>query len=282
MQHNHECYIQPKEAKLPLKSGQMRFFDFECTISPDGGVHTPNYAAVTHDGVHVTEYFQEGHSILESFVRTEFSEANRGCVFIAHNARAYDAQFVKAELLRQGIAFELIPNGRKIMLLTIPRLHIRLIDSLNFIPAPLSLFPKLFALEGIRKGVYPYQFNQTHTWSYKGPVPDLQYFLPEGISPDDLTRPIAGGQRFPVGTDMETDLRAKLLDIKAWHDELLEEKYVWDNARELRAYGRTDVLLGMRGILKFRDNFMKMTAQAWGATPARGTPCVYPLVWCRA
>jgi len=258
-------------AKRPLKDGSIRFFDFECYVAEDGH-HVPNYAAVTNDGVTVREYHAGGASIIEAFVRGEFCEENRGCVFVAHNARGYDAQFIKAELLRQGILFQLISNGRKLMQLTVDKLRIRIIDSLNFIPAPLSSFPKLFGLHGVRKGLFPYRFNVPQTWSYVGPIPSLELFMPDGHSVQDLHDEEKSSAS--SSEDAVEGLRAKLIDVKRWHDELKASNYVWVNSHELREYGKMDVLLGFRGVQKFRQEFLKITeTNAWSNQGSQGAVC---------
>ncbi len=58
--------------------------------------------------------------------------------------------------------------------------RIRIIDSANFIACPLSGFPKMFDLRDARKGNYPYLFNTRKNWTYEGPMPPLELFLPYG------------------------------------------------------------------------------------------------------
>lgn len=85
---------------------------------------------------------------------------------MAHNAKGYDANFIKEELHRRGVKFDLITNGRKLMQIVIPALKIMIIDSHNFIPAPLSKIPKIFGLQGAEKGTYLYRFNTKANWTY--------------------------------------------------------------------------------------------------------------------
>lgn len=126
----------------------MRFFDFEADPNP-GGYHIPNYAAVSSDGVTFTTYHNHGASMIDAFVKGEFCEKNRGTTFVAHNAKGYDAHFIKEAMSRQGMRYTYTPNGLKIMDLKIPQLSIRIIDSVNFIQARLSQFPKMFGLKGM-------------------------------------------------------------------------------------------------------------------------------------
>lgn len=179
VQRDHPCYIQPKRAKTNLQAQQLKFYDFESIVV---GVqhHIPNYAAVSSDGVEFTCYENNGLSIIDAFVDGEFHEGNKGCTYVAHNASGYDMLLIKESLMRRGIQFECIPRGRKLVQLTISRLNIRLIDSLNFIGARLSSFPKMFGLENARKGDYCYEFNTVEHWTYDDVMPPLQLFLPGG------------------------------------------------------------------------------------------------------
>jgi hypothetical protein len=91
----------------------VRYFDFESDIS--GPTHVPNYAVVTPDGVDFTLYDCGGASVMDAFCAGELCRAHEGTTFVAHNAKGYDAQFIKAWLIRMGIQFEFTPNGCKIM-----------------------------------------------------------------------------------------------------------------------------------------------------------------------
>lgn len=183
---NHKCYMSAKVCKVNLGVGKLRFFDFESDPN-QGHNHIPNYAAVW-DGISYDDdgkpdmqiYHARGGNIIDQFVAGEFCEKNRGCTYVAHNAKAYDAQFIKECCSRKSIQIVYIPNGNKIMELKISGLSIRIIDSVNFIQARLAGFPGVFGLDGARKGDYPYAFNTRDNWDYEGIMPPLQLFLPHG------------------------------------------------------------------------------------------------------
>ena len=173
---NHECYHKPEPAKPHMDPSKFRFFDFECDVS--GEYHIPNYAEVSVDGSTFVTYEANGDSIVDQFCEAEFCEANRGCCYVAHNAKGYDAQFISEYFRRKGVKFQATKKGNKLLELKIPALNIRIIDSLNFIPKPLSDFPKMFGLqESLRKGLYPHRFNTKENWDYVGPMPHIDYFL---------------------------------------------------------------------------------------------------------
>lgn len=87
-----------------------------------------------------------------------------------------------AWLLQQGTAPEIIPNGSMIMALTHKGLDIRVIDSLNFLPMPLSKLPACFGLSEL-KGFFPHIFNTRENQSYVGPHPEEKYYSAETMFP---------------------------------------------------------------------------------------------------
>lgn len=62
------------------------------------------------------------------------------------------------------------------MLLEIPSIRLKIIDSHNFISAPLATFPKTFGLNELKKGYFPHYFNTKENKNYIGPLPDKKYY----------------------------------------------------------------------------------------------------------
>lgn len=214
---DHVCAIQPKCCKPPLADGRLRFFDFESDPNA-GGYHVPNLAVVSSDGVDFKVYKNHGLSIIDQFVYGEFNDENRGCTYVAHNAKGYDAHFIKEALSRLGMQYEYIPNGHKIMELKILKLGIRIIDSVNFIQCRLSDFPEMFDLGDVCKGLYPYAFNTRENWNYVGPMPPLELFLPHGVAYEigDESRVISKDEQ---RHDDELKLTAECHETVRWHKE---------------------------------------------------------------
>ena len=52
----------------------------------------------------------------------------------------------------------------------IPKLTIKIIDSLNFIQQPLSSFPKTFGINQLKKGYFPHYFNKKCNQDYIGQI----------------------------------------------------------------------------------------------------------------
>ena len=109
---------------------------------------------------------------------------------------------------------------------------IRFIDSINFIQSKLADFPKTFGLTEMKKGYFPHFFNVPENQDYVGPIPDGKYYGPDQMSP--------GG-------------REKFLK---WHQERINENYVFDFKKELEDYCRSDVDILRRSMLKFREDFI--------------------------
>lgn len=258
--------------KPNLDDSKLRFFDFEADPKL-GEHHVPNYAAVSSDGVQFKTYHNFGLSIIDKFVHGEFCDANRGCTYIAHNSRGYDCQFIKEALCRKGIKFEYIPNHNKIMQLTLRGLRIRVIDSANFVAAPLSDFPQMFSIGEARKGTYPYLFNTRENWNYVGDMPPLRLFLPHGGKGIDFHE---GDEKEmftkeEIDTDDTKKLKNSFYKIVRWWNEKVSEHYVWNNFKELEAYCKNDVFLLATGCLRFREIFRQVTTSSQWKTKAGRT-----------
>lgn len=177
---SHECWIQPKEAKPPLADGSLRYFDFESETG--NGIHVPNMCVASNDLENYTVYKRDGDSIIQLFIEREISRERAGTTLMAHNSRAYDSQLIKEGLWNAGIHFETIQSGRKLLLLSIPKLNIRIIDFCSFVTAPLSKLPKMFGLRNLAKGFFPHELNKKENWGKDLAFNDLpmNVFLPQG------------------------------------------------------------------------------------------------------
>lgn len=86
-------------------------------------------------------------------------------------------------MLQQGYTPEVIPNGSMLMAITLKRLGLRVIDSLNFLPMALSKLPACFGLSELKKGYFPHLFNTRENQTYVGPLPDPRFYGPDTMSP---------------------------------------------------------------------------------------------------
>jgi len=156
-------------------------------------------------------------------------------ICIAHNAKAFDAQFILRYIVenRYGLEPRVVLNGTKIIVLTVGRT--KFIDSINYMPMRLSELPKAFALPiTCNKGVFPHLFNTIDNQTYVGSLPEVSYYAPETMQSEEE--------------------RKRFL---AWHAEMTRENTVFDFQREILDYCRTDVDILRRACMAFRKIFLE-------------------------
>ena len=187
----HRCFMKPRKKKKRKRRGsddeeeeeekktKFLFFDFECM--QETGVHIPNLVVVQDEEGH--EWVFKGSNTCNDFCEWLFGNMDQ-VVCIAHNFKGYDSYFILKYLYDNKVRPDLIMNGAKIMELSIMDPDIRFIDSLNFLPMPLSKFPKTFGLTELAKGYFPHFFNTEANQHYVGPIPDVKYYDPDGMKPE--------------------------------------------------------------------------------------------------
>ena len=150
---------------------------------------------------------------------------------LAHNFQGYDGYFVIHQYYGDNRIVEQLRNGCK--LLEVKHDRLRFIDSLSFFQMPLSAFPKTFGLTELCKGYFPHKFNHPDHQTYVGPVPALDYYMPETLSPQDRQA------------------------LETWHQQQRDK--VFDFQHELFAYCQSDVRLLKQGCLTFKRLFETLT-----------------------
>ena len=250
-ENNHKCFIKKIKCKggnctkdskktcrlnksLPKKdycyscrtyNEKYLFFDFECIQNT--GTHEVNLA-ICHDFNGNETIFND----INSFCNGNLNDKYKGYTFVAHNSKRYDSHFILKWCIDNGLKSYCIYNGAKIMMMEIPQLRIKIIDSLNFIQQPLSSFPKTFGLNELKKGYFPHYFNKICNQNYIGQMPSKKHY---GYN------------------QMKTQDRQKFLQ---WYDDRVNENYVFDFKKEIIEYCRSDVDILRRCMLKFRQDFM--------------------------
>jgi hypothetical protein len=99
----------------------------------------------------------------------------------------------------------------------------------------LANFPKTFGLSELCKGYFPHLFNRKENQDYVGPIPPEPYYMANGMS---------------------TKKRETFLE---WYREQRDNNYVFDFAKEIRAYCRSDVDILRRSCMEFRELFRDST-----------------------
>ena len=146
---------------------------------------------------------------------------------VAHNFKGYDSYFILTYLYDNKVRPGLIMNGAKIMEMTVAESDIRFIDSLNFLPMPVSKFPKTLGLTKLTKGYFPHFFNTEANQHYMGPLPDAKYYDPDGMKPE-----------------------AREAFYK-WYNTQCEKQVIFNMEEELLKYCRSDVDILKRCCLNF-------------------------------
>ena len=207
------------------RTEKYMFYDFE--TNQETGVHMVNWVDC--------EDFKGNKNTFETideFCQFIFQKKYKGFTFIAHNAKGYDAQFIRNWCIENSMKPYCIYNGTKIMYMEVNKR--KFIDSLNFIATPLSSFPKTFGLKELKKGYFPHYFNKKHNQNYVGPIPSKKHF---GYN------------------QMSSSVRKGFLQ---WYNAKQDENYVFNFKNELREYCRSDVDILRRSMLKFREDFIEL------------------------
>ena len=236
---NHKCYMQQEEPKEEPSYAQLLFFDFECT--QEHGIHEVNLCVVYDEEGEVATF--RGKNTVAEFCQWLFTREHDKCIVIAHNFQGYDSYPVLKQLNQNAIPYDVIYNGAKCVTLTTKTkekrtlfaIEITFIDSLNFIPMGLAKFPKTFGQDELCKGYFPHFFNKDENQEYVGPIP----------CQDDY------GVNY-----MKPEAREKFM---VWHQEQVENNYVFDFQKEILKYCRSDVDILAECCKLYRELFKKAT-----------------------
>jgi hypothetical protein len=120
---------------------------------------------------------------LEDFINWIFS-FNDGHVYAyAHNGSGYDTRMIFTELRKRfhDRIPKVIMAGNKIMRMTVGNVVFG--DTLKHLPGRLKDLADSFKCK-VKKGMFPYLFNNTANIGYKGPFPGLEWFDASGCKND--------------------------------------------------------------------------------------------------
>ena len=236
---NHKCYMQQEQPKEEPSYAQLLFFDFEC--NQERGIHEVNLCVVYDEEGEVATF--RGKNTVAEFCQWLFTREHDKCIVIAHNFQGYDSYPILKQLNQEAIPYDVIYNGAKCVTLTTKTkekrtlfaIEITFIDSLNFIPMGLAKFPKTFGQDELCKGYFPHYFNKDENQEYVGPIP----------CQDDY------GVKY-----MKPEAREKFM---AWHQEQVENNYVFDFQQEILKYCRSDVDILAQCCKLYREMFRLAT-----------------------
>ena len=139
-----------------------------------------------HEKCGLRQRIFQGRKTLKEFCDWLFSNEHKGFTVIAHNAKAYDNYFIYEHLVVEKCMppDKLIFVGCKIVYMHVGNgLHMRFLDSVNFLPMPLSEIPKSFGLTELHKGYFPHFFNTVENEHVSLPgLPEVKYYSPDTMS----------------------------------------------------------------------------------------------------
>ena len=210
---------------------ELLFFDLECR--QENGNHEPNLCVVQDEAGE--EWIFHGDKTIDEFWEWLFTTEHAGCTVMAHNFQGYDSYFILQYLRKQGVKYNVIMRGAKVLSLKVELFHIRFIDSLNFFPMKLASLPKTFGIEELKKGYFPHFFNKKENENYVGPIPPASYYNPDAMNPKDREA------------------------FMAWHATKMESNYAFNFKEEIIAYCRSDVDILRRCCMEFRELFYNIT-----------------------
>ena len=148
---------------------------------------------------------------------------------IAHNAQSFDAVLCLQEVFARKIKPELILRGQKIICMTVG--NWKFIDSLSFLPMPLSAMTKSFGLSELKKGYWPFLANKPEFYEYEGPMLDKDFYCVSGM-------------------------KAKAASVfNKWYSEQVSQNYRFNFRRELIDYCISDVTILRQACYSFRKLF---------------------------
>ena len=145
---------------------ELLFLDLECR--QENGNHKPNLCVVQDEAG--KEWIFQSDKTIDKFCKWLFTMGHAGCTVMAYNFQGYDSYFVLQYLRKQGVKYNVIMCGAKVLSLKVELSDIRFIDLLNFLPMKLVSLPKTFVIEELAKGYFPHFFNKKENENYVGPI----------------------------------------------------------------------------------------------------------------
>ena len=249
--NNHKCYIQQVMQEEGEETEERTEEGGGCMVAPPPplfvyadieamqnyeGVFVPNllcYSSSEEDEIHVLDgeecvlnFLHE----LDDLTKVPDSDKEREIIVVFHNLKSFDGVFLIHELYDQQRSVEKqITVGAKVLSFTSGLL--KFIDSLCFLPMPLSSFSATFNLTELKKGFFPHLFNCPENQQYVGRIPDLQFYDPDGL------------------------MENRKNELLQWHGDQVTRNVTFHFHNELIAYCKSDVQLLKQGCEAFQQEF---------------------------
>ena len=246
----HQCTIQPPFEPPPpqqrnaagattrdtVPPPKLLYADIECLLTADRGF-VPNlvcYRGEWQSDITVLR----GDDCVELFISHLDDHSHpphenveeQPLIIMFHNLKGFDGIFLLNTLYKAGRRVkDQLTIGAKVLSFTSGALTFK--DSLCFLPMPLASFPATFQLTELKKGFFPHSFNIPEHQSYRGPIPAIHFYDPDGMSP------------------------SKKAELEQWHADQVRRQVVFDFQHELIEYCKSDVDILQNGCEKFIAEF---------------------------
>ena len=248
----HKCTIQPPFEPPPpqqrnangattsetVPPPKLMYADIECLLTADRGF-IPNllcYRGEWQSDITVLR----GEDCVDFFIAhlddyahppTENVE-EQPLIIMFHNLKGFDGIFLLNALYKAGRRVtDQLTIGAKVLSFVSGALIFK--DSLCFLPMPLASFPSTFNLTEMKKGFFPHSFNTPEHQNYRGPIPALHYYDPDGMSP------------------------SKKAELEQWHADQVQRNVLFDFQKELEDYCKSDVDILQGGCETFAKEFKR-------------------------
>jgi len=250
---NHQCFITNYFNGPLLSSESVLFFfaDFETgKDSSEPNRHLVNLAiahktcplciddptAVAPKCCGTREKIFLGTKTISEYVDWQFfNPAHKNAFVFFHYGSGFDGHFILKELTTRGHAPKVICRGRKFILLE-AGFNVRVKDSYCFLPFSLSSFPKLFGVNELKKGFFPFALSDTQ-----------QCF-------DAPTIPLPPSSAFLFSTFS----KSRKAEFMAWYKQRLATNNTFNYKEEAISYCRSDVLILAQTMAKFRAKMVEL------------------------
>ena len=202
----HKCFIQPPFEPPPpqqrnaegettaneMPPPKLVYADIECMLTEERGFILNLLCYRMQDQANITTL--RGEDCVDFFIAhlDDYSSPPhedievQPLIILFHNLKGFDGIFILHALYKAMRRVEdQLTIGAKVFSFTSGPLVFK--DSLCFLPMPLSSFPATFGLTEMKKGFFPHAFNTAEHQDYRGPIPAIEYYDPEGMSPKKET-----------------------------------------------------------------------------------------------
>ena len=251
---SHKCFIQPPPPPPPQTPDsapppKLVYADIETMTDADRGFHPTLlcYRGEWQDTITTLRHrdCEDNANVVDVFLQhlddyahpAEGDVEEQPLVILFHNLKGFDGVFILNSLYKAVRRVEdQLTVGSKVLSFVSGALTFK--DSLCFLPMPLANFPSTFGLTEMKKGFFPHLFNTPENQTYVGPIPDLHYFDPDGMSP------------------------GKKSELEQWHaaqvEEMARTDARYDFQAELEAYCQSDVDILQGGCEAFTQEFHRI------------------------